>query len=675
MKKNITKITATLLLFVLATPFAFADTWDGLATSWTHGSGTESDPYLIESAANLAYLAEMVTNGTSTYSGQYFKMTTDIDLDSIPWPGIGISAMSKSFQGVFDGGNHWVKNINASLESNGALFVSVCNSTIKNLSTSGTACYGGIARHAYEGSFFINCHNYVDVTSKSSAGGVVCCSRENSSVTITNCSNSGVITITRDSWNGAGGIIGKVFGSCTIRDSYNTNNISANINVSSISNGVYVCAGGIVGLVCGPSPITVDRCYNSWVAITANFTDSLVYDSTYAKGRYMRACAGGLIGACVDTNAVCAITLCFNRANIEANCSTVVRNSNSSTTYAPTARSYAFAAGIIGYSNASNTIIKNCYNRSWVTTRASAESFSGTSSTTNTAKQFGCADAAGIARVERNSTISNCYNTAGLSANGSNHSERLGIGTGSTNGSSTITNCYYLETCNGTGEGTSMSEVNMKSLAMPVLLNATEDVYAMDVTPSHNNGYPIFAMLYDVLTNDASDIEATSAMLNGNYTARSYWDNGPADRLGFVYRKSSESQGDTVYTDIDNPFECQITGLVPTVEYTCRAFVTKGGITFYGEEKTFTTQGLGIKSVTGDNIKIYTRGNTIVIDFSGQHAADSRQSVVVYDVMGRVIKQAAGGGQWAMVEIPVSGTGVYMVKVGEMKPQKVVVRR
>ena len=84
----------------------------------------------------------------------------------------------------------------------------------------------------------------------------------------------------------------------------------------------------------------------------------------------------------------------------------------------------------------------------------------------------------------------------------------------------------------------------------------------------------------------------------------------------------------------------------------------------------------GIDDVgAADDVKIYTRGNTIVIDFSGQHAADIRQSVVVYDVMGRVIKQAAGGGQRAMVEIPVSGTGVYMVKVGDMKPQKVVVRR
>jgi hypothetical protein len=77
---------------------------------------------------------------------------------------------------------------------------------------------------------------------------------------------------------------------------------------------------------------------------------------------------------------------------------------------------------------------------------------------------------------------------------------------------------------------------------------------------------------------------------------------------------------------------------------------------------------------TADNIKIYSRGNTIMIDFNGQQAGDGRQSVVVYDVMGRVIKQTAGSGQQAAVEIPVSAAGVYMVKVGERPSRKVLVR-
>lgn len=58
----------------------------------------------------------------------------------------------------------------------------------------------------------------------------------------------------------------------------------------------------------------------------------------------------------------------------------------------------------------------------------------------------------------------------------------------------------------------------------------------------------------------------------------------------------------------------------------------------------------------------------------GQQAADGRQNVVVYDVMGRVIKQTADSDHQAVVEIPVTSAGVYMVKVGEHPSRKVVVR-
>ena len=58
------KITIIMLL-VLTGMMAMAQTsvWNGKKTIWTHGAGTESDPYLIESAAHLAYLASSVNGG------------------------------------------------------------------------------------------------------------------------------------------------------------------------------------------------------------------------------------------------------------------------------------------------------------------------------------------------------------------------------------------------------------------------------------------------------------------------------------------------------------------------------------------------------------------------------------------------------------------------------------
>ena len=65
--------------------------WDGESTeSITKGSGSESDPHLIESAAQLAGLAYNINNNDNyVYKGKYFKLMKDIDLASKPWAPIG----------------------------------------------------------------------------------------------------------------------------------------------------------------------------------------------------------------------------------------------------------------------------------------------------------------------------------------------------------------------------------------------------------------------------------------------------------------------------------------------------------------------------------------------------------------------------------------------------------
>ena len=67
--------------------------WDGESTeSITKGSGSESDPHLIESAAQLAGLAYNINNNDNyVYKGKYFKLMKDIDLASKPWTPIGNS--------------------------------------------------------------------------------------------------------------------------------------------------------------------------------------------------------------------------------------------------------------------------------------------------------------------------------------------------------------------------------------------------------------------------------------------------------------------------------------------------------------------------------------------------------------------------------------------------------
>lgn len=66
--------------------------WDGsVASSFGGGTGTETNPYRINSAAQLAYLAEVFNDPdvkNNTYYGKYYKLTSNIDLDKREWEGL-----------------------------------------------------------------------------------------------------------------------------------------------------------------------------------------------------------------------------------------------------------------------------------------------------------------------------------------------------------------------------------------------------------------------------------------------------------------------------------------------------------------------------------------------------------------------------------------------------------
>ncbi|HQB27599.1 MAG TPA: hypothetical protein PLO29_01490 [Paludibacter sp.] len=81
--------------------------WSGQISKIVKGNGTTSDPYLIETAEQLAYLSteEAKANG---FLSAHFQLVTDIDLNHLLWTPIGAPA----FTGVFDGNGHTVKNVN-----------------------------------------------------------------------------------------------------------------------------------------------------------------------------------------------------------------------------------------------------------------------------------------------------------------------------------------------------------------------------------------------------------------------------------------------------------------------------------------------------------------------------------------------------------------------------------
>ena len=103
MKKRLLSIFLVLALCLTCVPSALA-VGD---VRFSGGDGTVNAPYEISTAHDLFALAEAVNSGTS-YQGQYFRLTNDIDLEGKAWTPIGnsASAQGQQFLGSFDGGGY-----------------------------------------------------------------------------------------------------------------------------------------------------------------------------------------------------------------------------------------------------------------------------------------------------------------------------------------------------------------------------------------------------------------------------------------------------------------------------------------------------------------------------------------------------------------------------------------
>ena len=95
--------------------------WDGnIATDFSGGSGTESDPFLISDGSQLALMASLVNSEAThaQYSELCYKLTDDIDLGGVIWDPIGTGSYSGNsrtdiypFYGIFDGDGHTVSGL------------------------------------------------------------------------------------------------------------------------------------------------------------------------------------------------------------------------------------------------------------------------------------------------------------------------------------------------------------------------------------------------------------------------------------------------------------------------------------------------------------------------------------------------------------------------------------
>ena len=190
MKKRLLSLAlAFVLAFSLLPTAAFAAEEPKL-----QGSGTEADPYLIGTAAELEWFRDLVnrSNDTDNHRDACAKLTENITLTGEWTPISNKSAIASAYSGTFDGDKHTISGLSG---SNG-LFGFVNGATIKNLKVEGTisgasANVGGIVGKTQTGTKIENCAFTGSVSSTSTGntagvGGIVG-SMTNPRSSISNC--------------------------------------------------------------------------------------------------------------------------------------------------------------------------------------------------------------------------------------------------------------------------------------------------------------------------------------------------------------------------------------------------------------------------------------------------------------------------------------------------------
>lgn len=278
--------------------------WDGVtATKPVIDSDTKT--VTIASASDLAGLAAMVNGGeingeaqeATDFSGYTVTLSTDIDLNNKPFPGIGTAVYTinqsstpgtssydgTSFKGAFDGKGHTISNLTISRDDNASFIGSLDGGTLENTNFSNvningtsaaqTGIVGGISNGGsvaditvsgtvtggeYTGAIvgalleegsISGCTNNATVNGTKYVGGVVGAAvlpQDVNDIVITDCHNNGTVK----GGEGAkyvGGVVGMA--TATISDCSNSASVQSDLNSTGGIAGELRNAGAITGCV------------------------------------------------------------------------------------------------------------------------------------------------------------------------------------------------------------------------------------------------------------------------------------------------------------------------------------------------------------------------------------------------------------------------------------------
>lgn len=289
---------------ITTAPKPALDVWDGsIAKSILAGTGSQSDPYIIQSGAELAFVAKQVNANVSKYKSAYYELRVDIDLSGKPWTPIGLFSTAH-FSGKFDGKGYSIKNLNVTAAPIGddkvavaGLFGLASDCTIQNIDLVSPKVQINLdnkADYAYIGTLIgcyqtpakdtlVNIRNCrvtnatvtVQKAGSLSVGGMIGYVRayDGDDITLKNLESHATIKISNVSQSNTGGIVGLL--NCHMSGRVTMENFCGYTKVSTTRDGTQYI-GTIGGIAAPDGRVTLKNGYGK-VEVTGELTTSNNY--------------------------------------------------------------------------------------------------------------------------------------------------------------------------------------------------------------------------------------------------------------------------------------------------------------------------------------------------------------------------------------------------------------
>ncbi|MDE5765417.1 MAG: CHAP domain-containing protein [Ruminococcus sp.] len=276
-----------------------------IPTGFFKGSGTASDPFLIQNKEQLETLRNLVNNTSMNpvYGRAYYLQTEDIDLENENWIPIGLGYdengvydyQTSMFFGTYNGGGHYIKNLNV-------------NGNNINAGLFGVLRRDDNAEVTCEVSDLVVTGQVKTTASNANAAGIA--GQVQYSGLIKNCAFIGDVSGS----NYTGGIAGYIYNGTARPDS---SCISGCYHIGSVSSDKY--AGGITGAIV----------FNSYA--DPQWFYGLI-ENCYQKGKVTGSTSGAICSEVIKNGVDCKASIINCFASTDCGATNNVKNADVNTT-------------------------------------------------------------------------------------------------------------------------------------------------------------------------------------------------------------------------------------------------------------------------------------------------------------------------------------------------------